>query len=135
MGCTVLMLADIFDSAEIVRVIDFLLDDPEGEYSKTDIARGATISRPTLYRRWSKIRKLGLLSPARRFGATQLYRLNTDSQLVKSLLKFDNELAKAVFHAGTAATVGTHTVEAGEAVEPAPKLVETESAISVKPSQ
>ncbi len=94
------MLADIFESAEIVRVIDFLLDDLGREYTKTEIAEGASVSRPTLYKMWDRLERLEILRPARRFGKTELYRLDSDSEVVKSLMKFDFELANAMMRAG-----------------------------------
>jgi len=94
------MLADVFDSAEIVRVFDLLLDDPGREYTKTEIAEGASVSRPTLYKIWGRLERLGVLKPTRRLGRTGLYRLNRESVVVASLLAFDNELSKAMAKAG-----------------------------------
>lgn len=93
------MLADVFKNKEVVLVIDFMLDNPISEFSKTDIADGSLISRPTVYKVLPELEKLGVVISNRRFGRTELYKLNTGSRLVKSLLKFDQELTDAFIEA------------------------------------
>ncbi len=94
------MLANLFESAEFVRVIDFLLDDLDREYMKAEIADGASISRPTLYKIWGRLERLGILKSTRRLGRIELFRVNRESPVVRSLLKFDNELSTAMVGAG-----------------------------------
>ncbi len=94
------MLADIFESAELVRVIDFLLDDPDRDYTKTEIAEGASVSRPTVYKVWDRLERLGILRSTRKIGRVETFRVNRESPVVRSLLRFDVELSKAMAEAG-----------------------------------
>src|SRR3990170_2079521 len=94
------MLRDLFESSEMVKVVDFLLDDPERVLNKSEIAEGADISSPTLYRLWERMMALRLLMHGGKEAGIDVYRLNAESILVRSLLKFDNELAKVMSQAG-----------------------------------
>jgi uncharacterized membrane protein len=88
------MIADIFSSKEIVRIFDFLLDDPLSQYTKSEISEGASVSRPTVYKIVPVLIKMGVLERTRSFGITELLELNLSSPLVVSLMKFDSELSK-----------------------------------------
>jgi hypothetical protein len=90
------MIADIFGSKEVVRIFDFLLDDPLGQYTKSEIAKGASVSRPTVQKLVADLIKMGVLRSARKFGNTELLELDLSSPLVTSLMKFDSELSKAL---------------------------------------
>jgi len=94
------MLKDLFTSSELVRVVDFLLDEPGTEFNKSEIAEGAGISRPTLYSLWERISELGLIRPGKSRGEVETYALDTRSLLVRSLVRFDSELSKAMAEAG-----------------------------------
>ena len=96
------MMRDLFQSTEFLRVVDLLLDEPDREYNKSEIALGAGISRPTLYKVWDRLVELRLLLPAPRRGGVAVYRVDTRSDLVRSLLRFDNELSKTLSRAGIA---------------------------------
>lgn len=67
------------------RIIDFLIDNKGMDYSKTDIAKGADISRATLFKYWNEIKEFNLVKETRCFGKTKLYTLNTENELVQKL--------------------------------------------------
>ena len=96
------MLADLFESGEMVKVVDFLLDQPDWQFNKSGIADGAGISRPTLYKIWPRLVELGLVVEGASNGGVSSYRLNSESALVRLLLRFDNELSRAMAKAGVA---------------------------------
>jgi DNA-binding transcriptional ArsR family regulator len=86
------MLVDIFKSKEVLQVLDFLIDNPISQMTKTDIADGAGVSRPTIYKVLPGLIELKIVKLKRKIGNTEMYGLNTKSKLVLSLIKFDNEL-------------------------------------------
>ena len=90
------MLTDLFQSIEAVRAIDFLLDNADGEFNKSQLADQAGVSRPTLlYKILPRFKKLGLVKVDENDRFQKIVTLNLDSPLVQSLLKFDNEIADA----------------------------------------
>ncbi len=90
------MIADVFSTKEIVRIFDFLLDDPISQYTKLDIAKGASVSRPTVDKIIPQLIKMGVLVETRKFGKAKLFELDVSSPLVVSLVKFDSELSKSL---------------------------------------
>lgn len=91
------MLTKIFGDYPQVRVIDLLISHPWSEYSKSDIAEYSNISRPTLYRFFEALLKYELIKPTRKFGNTQLYQVNMESQTVKAINQFQMHLSKMEF--------------------------------------
>ena len=85
-------MADLFDLSGR-KVLEFLVENRGLDYSKEEMAEGADISRPTLYRIWPSLEKNGLLIETRKYGNAQLYRVNEDNEIVKVWIEL--ELAAA----------------------------------------
>ena len=76
-------MADLFDPS-FRKVMEFLVENRGLDYSKEEIAEGAGISRPTLYRIWNTLEKNGLVAETRKYGNTQLYKANESNEMVKA---------------------------------------------------
>ncbi len=79
----------VFGDAPIVKVLDFLIDNQEFDYSLTDIAKGAEIAWSTLHECWPGLVQLGIVEKTRRIGRAELYKLKLENPLVKKLLELD----------------------------------------------
>ena len=84
----------VFGDSPIVKVIDFFLDNAEFDYSLTDIAKNSDIGWSTLHQFWNDIVRLGIVIKTRRIGRAELYKLNSNSQIVKKLIELDNDVSK-----------------------------------------
>ena len=91
-----ILLETIGDTIEN-RIIDFLIEGRGIDYSKTDIADGCEISRPTVYKILPKLIKEGLVKITRTIGRIMLYTLNTENEKVRTLLKLEEMLLKKSF--------------------------------------
>jgi len=89
------MFQDIFGHNSKTRILDFLTDHPRFEYSITEIAEKAEVSRPTVYKIIKTVDKK-LVIKTRDQGNSSLYQLNTENKLVQVILKFDFEIASKV---------------------------------------
>ncbi len=78
-----------------IRVLDMLITGRELDYSISDIAEQATISRATFYRMIESLLKNKIILPTRKFGNIQLYKLNTINPQVKELVRLYDNLLKA----------------------------------------
>ena len=85
-------LIQIFGETAFTKVLDTLMDHPTYEYTKTELAEVNDISRSTLYRIWDKLEELNLLTETRKVGSSQLYKLNTDGNLVEKLYNFEQSI-------------------------------------------
>jgi len=83
------ILIELFGHTPELRVLDFLLDNNIFDYTKTEIARGANITRPTLYRFWEKLEKAGLIIKTRKINRTQLYKINLESSIINKIMEIE----------------------------------------------
>ncbi|MBI4451623.1 hypothetical protein HY642_06635 [Candidatus Woesearchaeota archaeon] len=84
----------VFGESPVAKVIDFLIDNQEFDYSLTDIAKGAEVGWSTLHQFWQDLVKLGVVRPTRKIGRAELYKLNLESPLVTKLLEIDLLVSK-----------------------------------------
>lgn len=70
-----------------IRVLEFLIEGRELDYSISDIAEGAEIGRTTLFRIWNDLIQAGIIRPTRQIGNARLYKLNTDSLFAKKMVE------------------------------------------------
>ncbi len=82
----------IFGDTPFNRVFDMLLDHPNLDYSKKELAGLSGMSESTLYGMWNKLERLGIVIPTRKFGKAQLYKLNPKSKIVKETIRYEKEI-------------------------------------------
>ena len=87
------MLKILLGENALTKILDFFLENRFWDYTKTDIAREAGVSRVQLYRVWSILEKLEIVKPSRKIGATVLYKANTESPIFKKLSELALEIA------------------------------------------
>lgn len=84
-----------------IRVLEFLIEGRELDYSITDIAEGAEIGRTTLFRIWDDLIKTKIMVPTRQIGNAKLYKLNIDNAFVRKMVEIFDEIIlhkKVVVH-------------------------------------
>ena len=84
----------VFGDSPASKVLDFLIDNQEFDYSLTDIAKGAEIAWSTLHDLWPDLVKLGVVIKTRKIGRAELYKLNKENPLVKKLIEIDMLVSK-----------------------------------------
>jgi len=74
-----------------IRVLEFLIEGREFDYSISDIAEGAEIGRTTLFRIFEDLLHNGIIVPTRIIGNAKLYKLNMENLFIKKLVElFDS---------------------------------------------
>ncbi len=86
------LLLEYIGDTPFFRMVDFLIENKGMDFSKTEIAKGAKISRTSLFNFWKKVEWLGLVKVTRRFGKTKLYNLDSKNPIVKTFLRLELEL-------------------------------------------
>ncbi|RLI77141.1 hypothetical protein DRP05_11020 [Archaeoglobales archaeon] len=76
-----------------IKVLDFLIDNEAFDYSKTEIAKGAGISRTTLLKIWGTLEETGIVVETRKVGRAKMYKLNKKNPIVKKFMEFDEALS------------------------------------------
>ncbi|HVM45713.1 MAG TPA: winged helix-turn-helix domain-containing protein [Candidatus Thermoplasmatota archaeon] len=77
----------VFGDGPHVRVFDFLLEADGPDHTISDIARGAHVARPTVYKVVGDLLDAGLLSETRTVGNSRFFALNERSRAVRALAK------------------------------------------------
>ena len=68
-----------------IKVLEFLIEGRELDYSISDIAEGAGIGRTTLFRIWNDFVELGIVKHTRDIGNAKLYKLNLTNPFVRKM--------------------------------------------------
>jgi len=69
-----------------IKVLEFLIEGRELDYSISDIAEGAGIGRTTLFRIWKDLVDTKIIKHTRDIGNAKLYKLNMGSPFVKRMV-------------------------------------------------
>jgi len=81
-----------FGDTPQIRVLEFLIEGRELDYSITDIAEGAEIGRTTLFRIFNELIKNKIIIPTRQIGNAKLYKLNQENLIVKKMIDVFDEI-------------------------------------------
>lgn len=88
-----MMLTKIFGDCTQVKLIDFLVAHPWSEFSKTELADGAQIARPTVYKLLDNLLDENLIIKTKKIGNIQLYQTNIKSPVIKHINSLQGLLA------------------------------------------
>ncbi|MDO8528594.1 MAG: winged helix-turn-helix domain-containing protein [Nanoarchaeota archaeon] len=75
-----------------IRVLEFLIEGRELDYSISDIAEGSEIGRTTLFRIFDDLLKTGIIVQTREIGNAKLFRLNMKNTFVQKLVGLFDEI-------------------------------------------
>ncbi|MCW4012276.1 MAG: hypothetical protein NWF07_04705 [Candidatus Bathyarchaeota archaeon] len=74
-----------FGKSPQTRIIDLFLDNPFFEFTRLEMIEALGMAKVTMYNTIPLIVQSGIITPSRKIGRSQLYRLNGDSPIVKNL--------------------------------------------------
>jgi len=77
----------VFGGAPHARVLDYMLEGDGPDHTITQIARGAGVARPTVYKVVEGLVEADLLRETRVVGNSRFYGLNTKSKAVRELAR------------------------------------------------
>jgi len=87
------MFKDIFGDSPQTKILDFLADYPDFDYSVSEIAKNSNVSRPTVYKVIEILLKKNLVIKTREQGNSPLFKLNLENKLVQLILQFDFDIS------------------------------------------
>lgn len=88
------LLLQFLGDTPFLRVVDFLIENSIFDYTKTEIAKNADISRASLYKIWPNVEQYNIIKESRKIGNTTLYRLNKENPVVQELIELDLKISK-----------------------------------------
>ena len=92
--CESTLFIEIFRVKDpIFKILDFLVDNLAFDYSKTEIAAGAGISRTTLHLMWNALEETGMVMQTREVGRAKMYKLNLKNPMAQKFLELERAVA------------------------------------------
>jgi len=79
-----------------ILVIDYFIDNPSFDFSKTYVAKELKISRVTVEKIWKSMVDLKIIYKRRKIGRADLYQLNRANPMVMTLMRMEFELNHAI---------------------------------------
>jgi len=86
------LLLNLTGELPLFKIIDFLLENKGMDFSKSDISKGAGISRASLFNYWNEVEKHGIVKVTRSFGKTKLYTLNAKNPVTQKIIELEKTL-------------------------------------------
>ena len=74
------------------RILEFLMEGKDFDYSLTDIANNSGVSWRTVHRIFPRFIKNNIVTKTRMIGRAQLYKINDKNESVKKLIELFNKL-------------------------------------------
>ena len=85
-------LEQLLGESAVLKILDVLMTHPSMDYSKKELAESAGVAESTVHRSWDRIQKMNAVKESRKYGKTQLYKLNQESEIVEQLFKLDQKI-------------------------------------------
>ena len=86
------LLLQLTGEMPLFKIVDFLIENKGMDFTKTDIANGADISRASLFNYWNELEKYNIIKVTRQFGKTRLYTLNSNNIIARKILDLEKAL-------------------------------------------
>src|SRR3989344_4032358 len=81
------LFVETFGDTPLVRVTEFFLTFREFDYSKSQVAAEADVSRVTIENVWKQLIRNGIIVKTRKVGNGELYKVNAENPKVRVLMK------------------------------------------------
>ena len=88
------IFVEYFGEYPYIKVLDFLIQGLDFDYSMTEVARGAGVGWSAFTNVWKKLIDKKIIVSTRTIGNAKLFRLNRDNPFVKKLIQFDWDLTR-----------------------------------------
>jgi len=85
------MFTEVFGDSPRVKLLDFLADHVDYDYTISQIQEFTDISRPTIYRLIGELEAEKMILLTREVGASKFYGLNTENEKMIGMLKLEFE--------------------------------------------
>lgn len=87
------ILIDLFGNSPEVRLLDFFLDHPINDFMQMELAERTGMNKRTVKRVIDKMLDIQTIVVTRKIGKAVLYRLNHESEAVKSIRDLEEKVS------------------------------------------
>lgn len=87
------ILISMFGKSSEVRLLDFFLDHPINDFMQQEIAERIGMNKRTIYKNLPTMLENGVLLLTRTIGKAKLYKLNSESLIVKNIRELERSIS------------------------------------------
>ena len=87
------ILLQLFGRTATLRLIDFFLDNPQNDYTRTEIMEALGMAKPTIREKLPDLERFGMIKMTRKIGKAKLYQLDPENSIVRCLRKIELEVS------------------------------------------
>ena len=88
------VFVEYFGDYPLIRVLDFLIEGRDMDYSMTEIAKNSGVGWTAFSDLWPKLISKAIVVQTRKIGNAKLFKLNSKNLWVKELIKMDAIITK-----------------------------------------
>src|SRR3989338_2082725 len=88
------VFVEYFGDYPLIRVLDFLIEGRDMDYSMTEIAKNSSVGWNAFSEIWLQLTKKDIVILTRKIGNAKLFKLNPKNAWVKELIKMDHVITK-----------------------------------------
>ena len=93
------MLSDFFEKTALVKMLDFVMDEWETDFSQAELARETGLNWKTVHELMPKLLGMELVRPSRVISRAKMYKVNPASESFKALKMVDRCISSTILHA------------------------------------
>ena len=83
---------EYFGASPQIKVLDFLIEGQDFDYSMTEVARGARVGWSAFSRVWDSLIEKEVIVQTRTIGNAKLFKLNLENPFIKKLIELFDSL-------------------------------------------
>ena len=88
------IFVEYFGASPMIKVLDFLIEARDFDYSMTEIARNSAVGWSAFSVVFKRLLEKNIIKQTRTIGNAKLYKLNTENSAVQKLINLDEDLTK-----------------------------------------
>jgi DNA-binding GntR family transcriptional regulator len=86
------MLKHILGNLPVIRILDFLIDHPNNDYTRAEIAHYAQVGPTAMKEGFKCLEQCGIVIETRRIAGVPLYHIDAHNEMTQALIEFDEAL-------------------------------------------
>jgi len=94
------MLSDFFEKTALIKMLDFVMDEWETDFSQAELARETGLNWKTVHELMPKLLEMELVRPNRVISRAKMYKVNPASESFKALKMVDRCISATILHEG-----------------------------------
>src|SRR3990167_7735687 len=88
------IFVEYFGSSPHIKILDFLIEGQDFDYSMTEVARGANVGWSAFSKVWLSLIQKEIIIQTRTIGNAKLFKINKNNPMVKKMIQIDTDLTR-----------------------------------------